>query len=100
MTKTITHLEPQLPPKAPEPANLEQMGKPTWMLVCRTRERRHPKIYKATWAMPAGHGVLVRVSKQRRTWWGGWVTAETMVFVPNAVAVANGDSTVRVEFKA
>ena len=52
-------------------------------LICKASSQKEGWM-KSTKAMQVGHGVIVQVTTQQRTWYGGYAVAEAVTFVPNA----------------
>ena len=70
----------------------------TFQLICKASSQKEGWM-KSTKAMQAGHGVVVQVTTQQRTWYGGYVVAEALTFVPNAIIVPDYNGGRRIEFK-
>ena len=55
----------------------------TFALICKASSQAEGWM-KSTKAMAVEHGVIVQVTTQQRTWYGGYAIAEAVTFVPNA----------------
>lgn len=59
-----------------------------FQLICKAASQKEGWM-KSTKAMSVGHGVIVQVTTQQRTWYGGYAVAEAVTFVPQATIEAD-----------